>query len=195
MYASLIPGLILGLIGLYIIFWFARLILSQFSVPLNLRNLKARKLMSSNQSARNKVIELIKQEKYPEALEQMKACFIFRVEAFPSELIEDITDNHMQVLGLMLDISERLSIRLEELPILEELIQVRGGMLKAYADTVWSLKKVQTKGDQANWAKHEFVSKEKDLLEKMNDNMQAIKKTFTRLVEAMLPVEDRHDYH
>ncbi|MCB0336289.1 MAG: hypothetical protein KDD62_08280 [Bdellovibrionales bacterium] len=198
MYASLIPGIIFGFIGLYIIYWFSKIILSQFFGPFSFKDMRNKRIVGDASKALDASKRLLEEQKVEECLERLKGAFIFHSGPFSYEMISMITNQHLACLQFLLDISDRTNNRLEDLPILEELVHVRAGMLKAYADTVGSLRKLAYKRDTSKapaWAKNEFKAKQKELIGRLEDNIQSIKKVYVSIGTALTSKNQHHDYH
>lgn len=198
MYASLIPGILFGLIGLYIIFWFCKMLLQQFFGPFSFKDYKNKRLIRESETSLVKARELHANGKSEQALEAMKGAFIFHTGPFSYEMIGMITNQHMACLHLILEVRDGVGVKLDDLPILEELIQVRSGMLKAYSDTVSSLRKLSFKRDSAKapaWARNEFKAKEKELKTKLEDNINSIKKIYVSIGNDLTSNNQTHDYH
>lgn len=114
------------------------------------------------------------------AVKFLKDSFFLQWGSWDVEFVDAINTHHMSILSRMVSISDRVSSRLEDLPLIEGLFISRHELLRAYIEVSKQQKdlssKIKSKGKDKNysWAKNEFTKKKTEIHDKLATNSKTI---------------------
>lgn len=186
--STLIPSLIFGLVGLFIIVYTLKLMLSAIiGNPLNWleqqKFLKKERLLYAGDQHFQKNIS-------DSAVQCWKDAFYLDRINYLLSSVEKVHSHNINVLSRFLNLAEKRSSHIPNLALIEELFAERTELMNAFLDTKLSLKKIRNKKKGASskpvpdWALIEFSKKESEIKSKIDQNRQVLEKELVKLFDS-----------
>ncbi len=169
-----IVSITLGLIGVGIIAW----LLSCFVMPL-LQDTKAfaeRVRFRQKQRILEDADSRIGKNEYHEALSQLVLAFFYDSVRTDKELIEKVHNHHVGILSRMVLVADKLSRRVDNLPIIEDLVLSRSELLRALFDARQSRATLSARRtrETPQWALDEYSKKIDELVDRLTTNQRSL---------------------
>jgi hypothetical protein len=185
--SALLPGLLLGFVALFIIFYCLWLFFLSLSVT-EWGAGREKKKLTQKMERLAKARELLQSGNYRECHPLLKQAFMLDALSGPSDVAERVLEHHLAVLGVLLSLSEKHPVPLSNLPGIEELLQTRASMSKAELDLAATIKKLKTRGEERlsgkgapGWALKEFSKKRRELQQKLEVNRKSLQLEIDKL--------------
>ncbi len=184
---QLIPALFVAAVTLYIIVYLGRSILNP------LFGFFLVKLGTGEQRAIQKKLRLLEEadqaldaENYASALNALRRAFHLDLIRKDLELISRVGTLHLSIMNKALLIAELTSVRLTHLPVLEELLSSRIGLMKQWNEARLLFEQTKKKRDEKGaplpeWASKEYKSKQDDVFAKLETNRSSIEQQIEKL--------------
>lgn len=182
---TLLPAILFGLAGLIVIAFCVRVLFRSIFGDVNFLTLKDNRKLTSRTELLLRAKTHLQQDSYDAAYPLLRNAFLLDLFNRDDRFINRLHDHHLSVLGAVLTISEQKVRRIPNLPIVEELLQIRATMLKAYHEAVLTKRALSSqrknKGKSPKWAVQEFQKKIQELKEKLTENRQSIERELDKL--------------
>ena len=183
--ATLIPSIIFGLLGLFIILYGLKLLLGNlvgtFDLPLLLERRKLHRKQERLFTARRRIEE----KNYAAALPLLRDAFLLEHLKHDVRLIERVNDHHLTVLQELISLARICSMRLSNLPLIEELLLTRTAAMKSYSETRVAARALSKRRARSQrppaWAVNEFSKKLADLKERVDTTTRSLRTELDKL--------------
>jgi hypothetical protein len=199
--STIIPSIIFGLTGLFIIAFTLKLFVTALlGNPWNWyeqqKVMKKERLLSEGDL-------FFEKDNYDRAVSIWKSAFYLdRLNHLPS-LIDKVHNLNINALGRLLNLSEKRRAHIGNLPVIEELIGSRTELMHLYFETALTLKKLRVKKNEAsgksspNWALQEFSKKHTEIKQKIDANRTQLEAELKKCFESLSrpPANEGITYH
>lgn len=174
---SYLLAITLGVVGVYIIFYFCKLVV-EASVG-DLRGFGERTKLKRKENLLTTLRSNSGPVSLPHALLQIRQAFFLDIIKHDSSLLDRIETLHTELLSQIISVADEHSRHAPNLPVLEELLDERLSLLHSYIDirdTSQSIEKRRSeKGREVpSWASDEYSRKLKEVKERLDDNRKSI---------------------
>ena len=184
---ALIPGMLLGLTALIIIIYCAWLLLR--NVPaLKLRGRWEERILNQRKQILLKARALLKEARYQDCYPLLYQSFVLEHVKSAESMADRVLEHHLAVLNAIIGFSEKYPVSLSNLPVIEELLQVRAALCKAFLESLAAVKKLGSKsadelrsGPPPKWAINAFVEKTEELQTKIETNRKSLESEIDKL--------------
>lgn len=181
---EVILSIVLGAIGIALIWWVLRSILAALPLPRAKKGFLERWKLRKSQRALGEIDSLIDQEQYKKAAQRFPSCLFLEPIQDDPDLIGHIGAHHLAVLNKTILLSDLMERPLSDLAILEDLLNTRIQLLRSRFELRAQCREASRKR-APRWAKEEFRKKEQEVLEKLHTNAATITTQFHRSLEAI----------
>lgn len=191
----LIPALFFFAISLTILVYLVRVIVSSFGVDI-LSYLRPSKWYSKaersgfercEQHLRN-AAEEIEKKQYLKAVESLRSAFFLQPLHNAQEIVPKLHTHHLKVLGNIVLLADAVSVRLERLGVLEDLLQARPLLISQRFECRSVKRRISRKHSpegKGKWAVQEFDKKLVRLDDDLSTNASAIKKEIEKVCDTL----------
>jgi len=124
-----------------------------------------------------------KQEAYEQAVESLRSAFYLEPVRYQSSLVDVVANHNLNVLARLVAISERRSVHIENLALVEGLLGSRHELSRSYFETKETVTKLRQRqkdkkklnnASSPDWALVEFSKKISEIKSKIDANKQAL---------------------
>ncbi|NLF25494.1 MAG: hypothetical protein GX589_07540 [Deltaproteobacteria bacterium] len=186
-FSALIPGLLLGLTALVIIIYCLGLLLRNLPI-FRFRGTWEERALLKHKKFLAKARAFMEQGQYQQCYPLLQQAFYLRQIKSSESMVQRVLEHHLAILSAVLTLSERYPVPLSNLPMIEELVQIRAALCKSYLDAALTVKKLAIKNAESGrksaspkWAIHAFSQKTEELIEKINTNQKSLESELIKL--------------
>ena len=170
--AALIPAILFGLVGLFIILYCLKILMGNLVKGLDLGALLERRRFVHKQQQLAAARQRFAHDEFERGLALLRDAFFFDLVKHDLQLIDRVQDHHLSILQELLAATQRRGVHMLNLPLVEELLQTRANALRAYCETRIAARALGKKGKGGRtqappaWALAEFSRKLEEQKEK-----------------------------
>ncbi len=198
---DIFPAIFFGLLGLGLIFYLGKVMLGGLFGDSGSWIEKYR--LKQKEAYLPRADLYIKAGEFEQACQLLREAFFFGTGKPDANLVERTGNHNLAILGRVIHIAERLSIQLEGLPVVEDLLLIRTQLIKSYAERKLSqagLRKRRAQNKSAGnqtWAVQEFSKQLEELRDKIDTNQKSLESQLARLFAAIGGARKRDEvtYH
>ncbi len=199
--STLIPAIIFGLVGVFIIVYTIKLFLS--AIIGNPWNWLEQQKILKKERLLNEGDSFFQNEDNEKAISSWKGAFYLdRINSQVSN-IDKSHNLNINLLGRLLSLSENKSAHIINLPVLEELFAERSELLHLHFETSATLKKLRlkkkgsTSKKSPDWALQEFSKKHAEVKQQINENRDSLEAELKKLFDSLTQLSAAQDitYH
>lgn len=192
--STIIPSIIFGLAGLFIIGYSIKLFLS--AIVGNPWNWLEQQKVLRKERLLNEGDLHFQKNSYDKALTYWKSAFYLdRLNYLPS-LVDKVHNLNLNILGRLVNFSEKKSAHIINLAVVEELIATRSELLHMFFETSATLKKLRLRKKEASaknspdWALQEFSKKHSEIKQKIDSNRSALETEIKKLFDSLSQISN-----
>ncbi|MCB0351882.1 MAG: hypothetical protein KDD64_00105 [Bdellovibrionales bacterium] len=176
--------IILALIGAFLIFWILKSVLTALPIPGLKRGFFERWKLRRSQRVLGEIDKLIDQQEYARAIQLFPSCLYLDLVRSDSDLIGRVGAHHVAVLNKTILLSDLMERPLSDLAILEDLLNTRIQLLRAWFE-LRGQRQGASRKSAPKWAREEFRKKEDEISSKLQLNASTVLTQFERSLEAV----------
>lgn len=150
--------IILALIGAFLIFWILKSVLTALPIPGLKRGFFERWKLRRSQRVLGEIDKLIDQQEYARAIQLFPSCLYLDLVRSDSDLIGRVGAHHVAVLNKTILLSDLMERPLSDLAILEDLLNTRIQLLRAWFE-LRGQRQGASRKSAPKWAREEFRKK------------------------------------
>ncbi len=183
---TLLPAIIFGLIGLFVIIYILSKLLGTLLGEVRLRGALERLRFRRKKQLLQQAKEKLRKGEYHSSLPVLRDAFCLRHVKCDAKMIEAVHDHHFSILQALLSASRSDPSRLSNLPAVEELLINRTAAMKAFVETMIAAKALSGRPKSGRqrppeWAVAEFRRKLRELQTKIDGNQAELRKELDKL--------------
>lgn len=174
-------AIFLALLSLLLILYFVRLFLgASFG---DLRSVVEKLKFKKAASALTEVENLLAKGELTDAISKIKGVFYLDTSLNSPGLIDVVVTHNLSALSSLISISQKRSLRLDGIPLIEEMFQTRGELLRNLYNTKSSLRKASAGKSSTTWAADELKSKSQDIIRALATNRSSLEKELQKIFQ------------
>ena len=183
----LIPALLFGLTGLVILIYVSSLVFQ--AIFNNLRGLLMKNRITKRESELAKAELLLQMGNSVDALNILKNALILETKVADHGQIDKVFAHNLSVISIINRVSKDYSSLYRNIPVVQELLQTRRNLMRAYLDASLSKQAINQKRTfslkSTSWALSEFDKKIEELSSFLKTNHQSLKSEIDRLFSSI----------